>query len=151
MWRAATVSDEGRIVEMCRALYAEDPSPMVVSEEQTRNTLSILLGEPSRGRAVVLEADRTVAGYALLISFWSNELGGEIIVIDELYVTPAFRNQGYARQLLRFLAGQNSLWPGRAVALELEVTPQNTRAAAIYTGLGFQPVKNQRMRLHLGA
>ena len=132
---------------MFRNLYAEDPSPAPVPEHHTRQTLARFRSEPIRGIAVVLELDHTIAGYSFLVSFWSNELGGEIIVIDELYVRPAHRNQGHARTLITALSRENNLWPGRIVAVELETTPQNRRASALYTRLGFRPVKNTRLRL----
>jgi ribosomal protein S18 acetylase RimI-like enzyme len=105
--------------------------------------------EPTRGSAVVLEIDDAIEGYALLISYWSNELGGEIVVIDELYVRPAARQQGHARRLLDLLKRPNQLRPGRVAALELEVTPSNERAAALYLRAGFQLAKNRRLRLPL--
>src|SRR5437763_1338331 len=104
MWRVAKSSDDQDISEMCLALYAEDPSPLAMSEQNIRDTLSILRAEPIRGRALVLDVDGAIGGYALLISFWSNELGGEVIVIDELYVLLSFRSQGHGRELLISLA-----------------------------------------------
>jgi GNAT superfamily N-acetyltransferase len=147
MWRVAKRADDRDISEMCLGLYAEDPSPLAVSEQNIRDTLSTLRAEPVRGRAVVLEVDGAIGGYAILISFWSNELGGEVIVVDELYVRPSYRNRGHARELLGSLARDNPLWPGGAVALDLEVTPQNERAAAFYLRVGFTATKNARMRL----
>src|SRR5262245_61323554 len=129
---------------MCLALYIEDPSPLAVTIGNIRETLKILKAEPARGRAVVLDLEGGIGGDAFLISFWSNELGGEIIVIDELYVRPSFRNRGHARELLTSLRRTNRLWPGGAVALELEVTPQNKRAAAFYEKIGFQVARNAR-------
>ena len=120
---------------------------MAVSKQSVSETLSKLRSEPIRGRALVLDEKGAIGGYALLISFWSNELSGEIIVIDELYVRSPFRNQGHARKLLISLRRTNHLWPGRAVALELEVTPQNRRAAAFYERVSFQLAKNARLRL----
>src|SRR5690606_34675934 len=111
-------------------LYAEDPAPMPVPERHTRRTLSVLRTDPVRGRAVVLEIGKVIGGYALLISFWSNELGGEVMVVDELYVRPGFRDQGHGRALLEGLVEGSGLWPRPVVAVELEVTPQNTRAAS---------------------
>lgn len=136
MWRPATPSDDDRIVDLSLALYTEDPSPQPVSAVQTRRTLQVLRAEPFRGRAVVLELDGRVEGYALLISFWSNEFGGEVCDIDEIYVESAHRSQGHARRLFDELA-RGGLWPGRPVALGLEVTPANTRARALYERLGF--------------
>ena len=146
MWRLAAPSEDNDIIAMSRDLYSEDPAPLPVPEQNTRETLSVLRRNPARGRAVVLELNQTVAGYALLISFWSNELGGEVIIIDELYIKPSCRKQGYGRALLFELARERTLWPGQAVALELEVTPQNARAASLYTSVGFEPVKNSRLR-----
>jgi GNAT superfamily N-acetyltransferase len=146
MWRNASPLDENEIVQMSLALYEEDPAGGPVAEAQVRRTLSTLRAEPVRGQALVLELAGTIAGYALLISFWSNELGGEVCVIDELFVKPRHRGQGFARGLLQSLAGESPLWPRQTVALELEVTPRNTRAAAFYVKLGFIPAKNTRMR-----
>jgi len=38
-------------------------------------------------------------------------------------------------------------WFADAVALELEVTPKNTRARALYRRLGFSPYPNAMFRL----
>jgi GNAT superfamily N-acetyltransferase len=147
MWRTAAHLDDPDIVEMSRHLYAEDPSPAPVPESHTLETLSILRAEPVRGRAVVLQVNDLIVGYALLISFWSNELGGEVLVIDELYVRPPYRNRGHGRALFAILARENQLWPRQPAALEIEVTPRNERAAALYLNLGFKAIKNSRMRL----
>ena len=146
MWRPATSNEYEQIVEMSRALYAEDPAPMPVPERHTRQTLATLHAEPARGVAVVLEIGGAIAGYALLISFWSNELGGEVIVLDELYVRAPYRGRGHGRALLVELTSGGKLWPRLAVAVELEVTPGNPRAESLYTTAGFRPVKNKRLR-----
>lgn len=147
MWRAAQPEEDAQIIELSLALYAEDPAPDPVPPEHTRATLAILRTEPARGMAVVLDLDGTIAGYGFLISFWSNELGGEVVVIDELYIKPAHRSQGHGRELVRLLSHQNTFSTRKPVALELEVTPENRRAAALYAQLGFTAVKNARLRL----
>ena len=139
MWRAARANDDDAIVSLSLALFTEDPSPEAVSEERVRRTLSVLRAEPLRGRAVVLDLDARIAGYAFLVTYWSNELGGEILIIDELYIEPASRNRGHATALLTSLRDQG-------VALELEVTPANVHARALYERLGFRVKKNAVMR-----
>jgi hypothetical protein len=86
MWRVATAFDDEGIVSMCMALNSEDPGPAPVEPEQVRRTLAKLREQSNRGRAVVCDMDGRAVGYALLISFWSNELGGEVCNIDELFV-----------------------------------------------------------------
>ena len=149
MWRLATAADDESIVSMCVALNTEDPGPAPVSPRQVLRTLARLREEPWRGRALVCEVDGRPAGYALLISFWSNELGGEVCNIDELYVAPAFRGRSLATNLFTALTGtEQRLWPEKPVALELEVSPANERARALYERLGFRG-NNLSMRLPL--
>jgi ribosomal protein S18 acetylase RimI-like enzyme len=146
MWRVATASDDEAIVSMCMALNSEDPGPTPVQPEQVRCTLAKLREQPNRGRAVVCDMDGRTVGYALLISFWSNELGGEVCNIDELFVATEYRGCGLATTFFQGLAdGGQSLWPIKPAALALEVTPQNERAIALYERLGFQG-KNRAMR-----
>ncbi len=144
MWRVAQLEDEASIVEMCLALYAEDPGEPI-TEAQVRRTLDTLRHEPTRGRVLVAARGGDVVGYALLVSFWSNENGGEICTIDELYVRAAFRGEGLSTKLFKELADARELWPVRPVALELEVTPSNARARAFYERLGFS-ARNATLR-----
>jgi GNAT superfamily N-acetyltransferase len=138
MWRVATAWDDQAIASMCMALYAEDPGPAPVPPERMRETLRRLRTEAHRGRAVVCDIDGHVVGYALLISFWSNEPGGEICVVNELFIAPFYRSRGLATMLFERLAGgEPLLWSSKPAALALEVTPQNGRARAFYERLGF--------------
>jgi ribosomal protein S18 acetylase RimI-like enzyme len=138
-WRLAVAAEDDAIVELCLGLFREDPSPRDPGPAQIRRTLATYRAEPVRGRALVLAtADGALVGYAFLSSFWSNELGGEVCVIDELYVGPTARGQGHGSSLLTLLAEQpGALWPAGAVALELETTAGNHRARALYQRLGF--------------
>jgi ribosomal protein S18 acetylase RimI-like enzyme len=149
MWRIATAADDESIVSMCMALNAEDPGPAPIHRQQVRCTLAKLREEPHRGRALVCEVNGHPAGYALLISFWSNELGGEVCNIDELFVDPAYRGRGLATDLFTMLTdSEQCLWPARPVALALEVSRTNERAWALYERLGFRG-DNLSMRLPL--
>jgi ribosomal protein S18 acetylase RimI-like enzyme len=83
-----------------------------------------------------LDIQGQVSGYALLIGFWSNELGGEICEVDELYVVPERRNRGYGSSLFTAIT-QGDLWPGPTAAIVLGVTPDNAAARWLYERLGF--------------
>jgi len=130
--------DDDAMVGMCIALNAEDPGPHPVPAEHMRRTLHELRQAPVRGRAMVLELDSLVRGYALLVSFWSNELGGEVCTIDELYVEPEHRGSGHATRLLQRLSARSEPWLESIVALALEATPGNVRVRRFYERLGFR-------------
>jgi len=139
MWRIALPADDDSIVEMCVRLFREDPGPLRVQAANMRATLEALRRDPWRGRAAVLEIEGQISGYALLIAFWSNELGGEICEVDELFVVPRHRNQGHGSALFRAIA-RRDLWPRAVAAIALGVTRNNAMARRLYERLGFAEV-----------
>ena len=136
MWRIAEAADDDVVVEMCLQLFTEAPGPLPVAANHMRATLAALRSDPGRGRAVVLDIHGQVSGYALLIGFWSNELGGEICEVDELFVAPEHRNRGYGSSLFAAIA-QGDLWPCPTPAIVLGVTPDNAAGRRLYERLGF--------------
>lgn len=149
MWRLAQPADDDAVVEMCVRLYREDPAAELVPLAHARRTIEAMRAEPVRGRVLVLELERRVRGYAVLVSFWSNELGGELCTIDELYVDARERGKGWGTALVQGVTSDRATWPRHPVAVELEVTPANARARALYERLGFEPRRNASMRLRL--
>jgi ribosomal protein S18 acetylase RimI-like enzyme len=146
-WRPALSSDEDPLVTMFESLNREDPGQAPVPPGNMRHTLRMLREQPARGRVLVLDDAGACRGYALLIAFWSNELGGECCTIDELYVAPEARGRGHGAALIRALASGDH-FSADAVALVLEVSPKNTRALSLYRRLGFQG-ENLALRLPL--
>jgi ribosomal protein S18 acetylase RimI-like enzyme len=145
-WRPAREDDYDDLVEMSLALYASDPPTRSVTEAQIRATLAKFRAEPARGLAVVLDSGSGAIGYALLVSFLSNELGGEICTIDELFIRDGWRSRGFGSRLIDAIEAGGTIWPGHPVALELEVSPGNARALALYERLGFRLKRNACMR-----
>lgn len=135
-WRIALDADDDPIAEMCRCLYVEDPGPSPIPPKNIEITLATLRRDPGRGRAVVLDIDGRVSGYALLIAFWSNELGGTVCEVDELFIIPQHRNQGHGSALFAAIS-EDGLWPGALVAIALGTTPHNAAARRLYKRLGF--------------
>ncbi len=85
-----------------------------------------------------------MCGYALLIPYWSNEYGGFLVYVDELYVVAEARCQGVGRGLFPWLRSER---PFGAVGILLEVSPQNHRARRLYELLGFTDRENRTMAI----
>jgi len=136
--------DLAEMEEMSLALHREDPSGEGMSREKIRRTAEELRRRPDKGAILLFCAGRVVVGYAILIHFWSNECGGDIEIIDELYVKPSWRGKGICTAFLDHLSGVGG-GPVNMKGLKLEVTPANERAHAYYLRQGFEPVRNRHL------
>ena len=148
-WRPARSGEDETVAGMSMALYGDAAAEIGITPSQVHATLDRFRAEPLRGRALVLDSRGTLAGFCLLASFWSNELGGEVCVIDELYLKEDWRGCGHATALIEALKIDRSLWPVPPVAFELEVSAKNPDARRLYERLGFHDKHNATMRLSL--
>lgn len=82
----------------------------------------------------ICEDDGQVAGYGLITSYWCNEEGGNVIILDELYICPEFRHHGLAH---RFLCWIESEFREKAVSVTLEVLSTNVAAKDLYSKSGY--------------
>jgi ribosomal protein S18 acetylase RimI-like enzyme len=139
--------DEMALIEsMSLSLYKEDPSLRPMKEEKIKKTIAEAMENPEKLNIVVFLEEKEVIGYALLVFYWSNEWGGNIVYIDELYILPKARGHGIARQFMKWLFVQYS---GKAAAFKLEVTANNQKAKKFYESVGFKTSSNEQMILEL--
>jgi GNAT superfamily N-acetyltransferase len=138
----STMSDlqhKEKLVTMMQALYAEDKSDFPVDQSRFGITVECLAANPSQGRIVLFRQGELLCGYALLIPYWSNEFGGTVLFVDEMFVIPEARNRGIGRSFFKFL---DHARPFEAVALALEVSPGNSGALRLYESIGFRRQRN---------
>jgi hypothetical protein len=79
---------QAKLVGMMSALYAEDEAASPVDHAHFPFSVQFLVANPSRGRVVLFSEGGTICGYALLIPYWSNEFGGILLFVDEIFVAP---------------------------------------------------------------
>ena len=128
-------NDSSELREMIFSLYSEDPDGGKVKEENISGTIRELTANSHKGTITIFETEGEVIGYAILIFFWSNEYGGDILHIDEIYVKPSWRGKGIASD---FING----YMDKVKAIWLEVIPTNEKAMRFYKKLGFKETKN---------
>jgi ribosomal protein S18 acetylase RimI-like enzyme len=128
-----------QLVDMMRGLYSEDKGASAVDQSRFPLNIAFLIVQPSRGRIVLFSEAGLLRGYALLIPYWSNELGGTLLFVDEIFVIPEARNKGIGKSFFRSLEEQR---PFDAVAISLEVSPSNAAARRLYESLGFSHQNN---------
>lgn len=144
IFRPTEKKDREALSWCMKNLYIEDPGTVEVTQEKIQHTIQSLQKYPEFGTIMVFERNKDIIGYAILVNFWSNEYGGNLLNIDELYITKEFRGMGIATAFLRHVMTNK---PNNAIGLQLEVTPKNKRARKLYTSLGFRSNKNETLML----
>ena len=136
--RLGEPTDLGVLLEMMTALRAEDyaagrPPP---APELLGAMVLDFLATPSSGRIWVARDGGVVVGYLALTFSYSFEFGGRDAFVDELYVVPSRRNNGWGGHLLRVAEAAARGFGVRAI--HLEVSRGNPRAGRLYRSFGFE-------------
>ena len=127
--------------EMVFCLYEEDPDGQIIDEEKIRKTVNESKTYPEKLRIVMICADGTTIGYSLICFTWSNEYGGDILNIDELYIRKEYRNNSMASGFIN-----HQMWAHEnVVAIAVETTPSNAAAGRLYHRLGFKDSPNDHL------
>ncbi|MGE7623859.1 GNAT family N-acetyltransferase [Viridibacillus sp. NPDC096237] len=88
----------------------------------------------------ILLNNNEIIGYSILVYFWSNEYGGNILFIDELHIKEKSRNKGIGAYFLNCMEKMDNI-----VALQLETNPSNKKVFDYYTRLGFEVLGNTQL------
>ncbi len=83
------------------------------------------------------------AGYALVSTTWSNEVGGIAVLLEEIYIAPGFRGRQLGSAFFQWFMDKYFY----AKRLRLEVNHENEGAIRLYRRLGFQPLDYGQMVL----
>ncbi len=127
--------DQAEVRAMIHELNLEDPEGLPASDEKIQRTFEHLEKHPDQASIRVITVEGEIVGYSILINFWSNEYGGIILDIDELFIKKEFRGKGLATA---FIEDLKSTGFNGCVALSLGTYPGNEKARALYTRLGFK-------------
>ena len=144
-----TSTDVATFAAMVVRLYVDDPSSTVMTLERATAQAERMLRMPDHVSPFLLRRGDDVVGYMILVPFFSNEYGGVIGVLDELFVPAHLRQQGIGREALA-LATKVAKERGWS-RLTLEINPGNNRARALYEREGFTALTRIIMATDLGA
>ncbi len=126
--------DKKEIIELIQNLYKEDSYGENISLQKINRTIKELFLHNEKGSIFIIEEKEKIIGYAIIINYWSNEFGGNILFIDEIFILPDYRNFGVGTNFINYLI-KNKI--NSSVGIQLEVTKANTNAKNFYEKLGF--------------
>jgi GNAT superfamily N-acetyltransferase len=132
--RAAEPGDLDRLVEFNLAM-AQETEGRDLDLATLREGMRALLGDPGRGRVLVVEDAGRIVATLMLTTEWSDWRNGWFWWIQNVYVAPEERRRGHYRRLhehVRDLAAART----DVYGLRLYVENENVRARETYQKLG---------------
>lgn len=129
------------IVNLMVDFYAIDGYP--INKENTTNLFSEFVNKPESGKCFVIKYNDEICGYTILIQFFSFEMGGYVLLLDELYIDNNFQGKGIGKKAMEFIkqfAQENNY-----KKIVLEVEPHNQRAIQLYQKESFRKHKRDLM------
>lgn len=142
MIRPITAEDRETYLSLCREFYHSPAVLHPVPEEHFARTFDRMAAGSPFVKGYLLERDGTAAGYALLAVTFSQEAGGEVWWIEELYLRPEFQGKGMGTELFSYLEEHR---PGTVTRFRLELEPENRDARRLYERLGFSALGYRQM------
>lgn len=140
MIRKYTQNDKQTVLAMMKEFYSSEAVAHPIPEKNMLTTLD----EAQKGSPYldlyVLESGGESAGYALTAYTYSNEAGGKVVWIEEVYIASPFRGKGLGGEFLRFVKERY----GDFARIRLEVEEGNDGAVRLYRREGFEPLGYQQ-------
>lgn len=142
MIRKMRSGDKKTYMEMAREFYHSDAVLHPVPDTYFERTADEALRSDVYAEIFLFECENEAAGYGLIAKTYSQEAGGMVWWIEEVYVREAFRSKGIGREFFAYL---DKVKGSTVTRMRLEVEEDNTRAVALYKKLGYKPLEYAQM------
>lgn len=141
MIRKLELKDKETFIEMSNLFYKSIAVIKPTKPRYLNRTLKEIVADSPYIEGYVYEYDNHIAGYMLLTFTYSNELGGNVTTIDELYVKDEFQGCGIGTEMLKFV--EKAYEDQKAITLL--VNEKNIPAKTLYEKKGYEEVEYLQM------
>ncbi len=135
MIRKITKEDRETYITLAKEFYRAGVTLDVVDTKNIEITFDELMRSDVYAECYFIEHEEKVAGFALLAKTFSQEAGGLVIWLEELYIRPEYRSKGLGTEFFEYL--ENNMG-SEVKRIRLEVEEENTRVVKLYEKLGFK-------------
>jgi ribosomal protein S18 acetylase RimI-like enzyme len=133
-FKSAEETETGVILNFMIKLYDQENIPF--NEKEMEDSLRKLLKNDIYGKAFLIYADGSAAGYLIITFGYSIEFKGKDALIDELYIDKNFRGKGLGTEALKY--AEKVCSESGVKAIHLEVEHENYKAQSVYRKFGFK-------------
>ena len=141
MIRDVTVNDKSVFLEMAEIFYSSPAVTHKIGGELLERTFDAAIGKSPFVRVLIIEDDGAVVGFAILSFSHATEVGGLVVLLEDLYISDSCRGKGLGSKFMQFVERE---YPS-AKRFRLEVTKGNHRAIELYSRLGYKTLDYVQM------
>lgn len=142
MIREAIKEDEADFLAMMKTFYQSKAVLETIPEAHMKRTFKAIMEKTPYTNAFMLDHLGEMAGYVLVSFTWSNEAGGLVLWVEELFIKAKFRGLGLGGQAIEFIRKR---YEGKAKRFRLEISKDNLAIGKLYRRKGFKPLEYVQM------
>lgn len=140
--RKITKSDKDAYFELADLFYHSPAVLHPVPKKNIENTWDELMRSNEYLECFFAVKGDEPIGFMLLAYTFSQESGGKVVWLEEIFVREQYRNRGAGKLFFKYL--DEHIMP-TVSRIRLEVEPDNDRAKALYSSLGFTSLPYEQM------
>ena len=141
MIRDIRQEDKEIFMAMAKAFYSSKAVAHDIDEKIIETTFNTAINDPDLVRAFIIEDDDAPVGFALTSFYYATEVGGIVVLLEDLYLDESCRGKGFGSKFMEFMEKE---YPA-AKRFHLEVAKENTRAIDLYKKLGYEVLEYVQM------
>ena len=142
MIRKLTADDKEIYIGMAEEFYHSGAVLAPIPRTFIERTVEEALRSDTYAEIFLFEYEGETAGYALIAKTFSQEAGGMVWWIEEVYIRELFRSKGLGREFFEYIENRKDEGVAR---LRLEVEEENIRAVSLYERLGYKVLDYMQM------
>ena len=142
MIREMKLEDRDVYLKMAHDFYHSPAVLYPIPDSYIERTFEDCMNGGTYALGYILESEGQTAGYGLVAKTFSQEAGGYVYWLEELYILDDYRSKGLGSEFFAYVEEHKEEGVTR---FRLEVEDDNVRAAALYERLGYKPLAYNQM------
>lgn len=140
--RKITRSDKEIYKKMVHMFYHSEAVLHPVPEENYEKTWEELMRSSDYLECYFIEENEIVKGFLLLSYSFSQECGGKVCWIEEIFILSEHRGCGLGKEIFHFI--EQEIEP-KVSRIRLEIEPDNDGARRLYENVGYKSLPYEQM------
>lgn len=144
MIRKLRSTDRADYIAMADEFYSSDAVCHPVPSSNFEAAFDEMMRSDMYAEGYIIEKDGCIAGYALLAKTFSQEAGGMVIWIEEIYIREQYRALGLGGEFFKYI--DQTAMKNSVARIRLEVEEDNHRAIRLYNKNGYECLSYMQMK-----